>query len=430
MANNITKIWEIMGINAANGTGTYKNRMGLSNAITRDNGIPLDLSSFHATYNDAVVYAATSSIAYVDQVITAEGMVYIITEESQGKVTIGQYRDSLTGKIINNGNKEYDIYIKPVGIIPTGDNASIVVNGEGLIKLFAFDDAEADTVPVKENGKLVWKTLTDIGAKDGNTTYEFVLNNNGTGVIITPFFNGKPIYDGENQTKYEIDLDVYTKGEIDTKVKELADLIGKPSEGQQKALYELIAAEVARASEVELGLSNRIGYQAVGNTPASGVYAYIDGVVDSIVNGVDTGKIDSLKDVITWVEGHPLIVNGFDERITANTNAIAALIDRVDNLTPPSDVPGGEENVIVGVRVNGVDQPIVDKIVEISISTGGVYDLPVATKELLGGVKIDDETIKMNEDKQIYVSEVSTDALVQGDSTLVLNGGNEEMFTA
>jgi hypothetical protein len=66
MANNITKIWEIMGINAANGTGTYKNRMGLSNAITRDNGIPLDLSGFHATYNDAVVYAATSSIAYVD----------------------------------------------------------------------------------------------------------------------------------------------------------------------------------------------------------------------------------------------------------------------------------------------------------------------------------------------------------------------------
>jgi hypothetical protein len=225
------------------------------------------------------------------------------------------------------------------------------------------------------------------------------LNENGTGVIITPFFNGKPIYDGENQTKYEIDLDVYTKSEIDTKVKELADLIGKPSEGQEKTLYELIAAEVVRASEAELGLNSRIGYQAVGNTPASGVYAYVDGVVESIVNGVDAEKIDSLKDVITWVEGHPLIVNGFDERITANTNAIAALIERVDNLSPPQDNPGGEENVIVGVRVNGVDQPIVDKIVEISISTGSTYDLPVATKELLGGIKIDDKTIKMNENK-------------------------------
>jgi hypothetical protein len=94
-----------------------------------------------------------------------------------------------------------------------------------------------------------------------------------------------------------------------------------------------------------------------------------------------------------------LIVNGFDERITANTNAIAALIERVDNLSPPQDNPGGEENVIVGVRVNGVDQPIVDKIVEISISTGSTYDLPVATKELLGGIKIDDKTIKMNENK-------------------------------
>ena len=52
-----------MGITASTGEGTYKNRMGLGNAITRDNGIPLDLSTLHATYNDAVVYAATSSIA-------------------------------------------------------------------------------------------------------------------------------------------------------------------------------------------------------------------------------------------------------------------------------------------------------------------------------------------------------------------------------
>lgn len=66
MANNITNVWKLMGIDPATGTGTYKNRMGLGNAITRDNGIPLDLSTLHATYNDAVVYAATSSIAYVD----------------------------------------------------------------------------------------------------------------------------------------------------------------------------------------------------------------------------------------------------------------------------------------------------------------------------------------------------------------------------
>ena len=159
MANNIANVWQLMGINPETGTGTYKNRMGLGNAITRDNGIPLDLSTLHATYNDAVVYAATSSIAYVDQPIAAEGVLYLITGESQGKVKISSYRDSITGKLVTGEEKEYNVYLKRVGIVPTGDNTSIVVNGEGLVKLFAFDGAQVGTVPVKEDGKLVWKTL-------------------------------------------------------------------------------------------------------------------------------------------------------------------------------------------------------------------------------------------------------------------------------
>ena len=149
MANNITNVWKLMGIDPTTGTGTYKNRMGLGNAITRDNGIPLDLSTLHATYNDAVVYAATSSIAYVDQPVAAEGVLYLITEESQGKVKISSYRDSITGKLVSGEEKEYDVYLKRVGIVPTGDNASIVVSGEGLIKLFAFDGAQTGAVPVK-----------------------------------------------------------------------------------------------------------------------------------------------------------------------------------------------------------------------------------------------------------------------------------------
>ena len=80
MANNNAKMWEKMGINPTTGTGTYKNRMGLGNTITRDNGIPLDLSSVHATRNDAIVYAATNPIAYVGQIISAGDVAYIITE--------------------------------------------------------------------------------------------------------------------------------------------------------------------------------------------------------------------------------------------------------------------------------------------------------------------------------------------------------------
>lgn len=48
-----------------------------------------------------------------------------------------------------------------------------------------------------------------------------------------------------------------------------------------------------------------------------------------------------------------------------------------------------------------------------------------ATSGTLGMVKIDDKTIKMNKNQQIYVAEVSTDRLAQGEQTLVLNGGND-----
>lgn len=318
MANNITKVWELMGYDFTTGTGTYKNRMGLGNAITRDNGIPLDLSMLHATYNDAVVYAATSSIAYVDQILAAEGVVYVVTAESQGKVTIGNYRDSITGKLVTSEDKEYDVYLKRVGIVPTGDDASVVVNAEGLIKMFGFDGAEAGTVGVKENGKLVWKTLEEIGAGDGNdnTTYVFTAIKNADdeayGLAIQTYFNevaqGDPV---------EIALDVYTKKEVDAAIKVLADKIGvEAAEGvDASGLYKLIADEVARAGQAETELGNRIGYQKAGNSPASGVYAYVDGVVEALVNGVDADKIDSLNELIAWVEAHPAIVEELDGRL-------------------------------------------------------------------------------------------------------------------
>ena len=206
MANNYEQIMAL--VNAGN-------KMGLSNAITRDNGIPLDLSSVYNTYEDAVVYAATKAIAYQNQVIAAEGIVYVIVAESQGKVKIGEV--------------EYDNYLKPVGTAPIGDDASISVTAEGLVSVFGFAAAQDGMLPVRENGVLTWKTLEAIGAGDGNdnTTYQFALNAGGNGIVVTPLFNGQPIYDGEGedapQIKYEVVLDVYTKGEADEKFLAKAD---------------------------------------------------------------------------------------------------------------------------------------------------------------------------------------------------------------
>lgn len=195
MASNNSKIWELMGINASTGEGTYKNRMGLGNAITRDNGIPLDLSSLHATFDDAVVYAATKGIAYVGQILAAGDTVYVLTEQSQGKQKITSYRDSITGKLVTlEAETEYDVYLKPVGIIPTGseyisvdpegkitytgpiyavDNTTVEFGENNTIRLVNSDSAATGTLPMLEevDGKLqlVWKTLEAIGAGDGNS---------------------------------------------------------------------------------------------------------------------------------------------------------------------------------------------------------------------------------------------------------------------
>lgn len=221
--NNNQKMWEAMGVTnfgTAQETSPNANRANATNAYTRALGLPLDLSSVHASYEDAVVYAATKGIAYQDQLIVAEGVAYVIVTESQGKVTISSYRDSITGKLVEGEATEYDIFLKRVGIVPTGDNASISVNAEGLVKMFGFDGAQTGTVGVKEDGKIVWKTLEEIGAGDGNdnTTYTFFpipeeYENEVVGFGVQEYFNGV-----ENGEPIGIELNTYTKSQTDEKI--------------------------------------------------------------------------------------------------------------------------------------------------------------------------------------------------------------------
>ena len=147
MPNNIDKMWETMGIDPTTGTGTYKNRMGLSNTITRDYSLPLDLSSVHSTYEDAVVYAATNPIAYVDQIVAAKGIAYIITEESQGTIKISSYRDSITGKLVKGVNKEFNIYLKP--LTGSGEANVNIVEGDGIE---IVEQAGQKVISLQKNG--------------------------------------------------------------------------------------------------------------------------------------------------------------------------------------------------------------------------------------------------------------------------------------
>ena len=151
MANNYEQIMAL--VNAGN-------KMGLSNTITRDNGIPLDLSSVYGSYNEAVIYAATKAIAYHGQPIAVitetDATMYVITPTSQGKVTIGE--------------TEYDVYLKQVGAKTLGDEKSIVLSENGILSLAGFSAAAGATLPQKQaDGTIKWVAIDAIVEGDGNT---------------------------------------------------------------------------------------------------------------------------------------------------------------------------------------------------------------------------------------------------------------------
>ena len=131
MANNYSKIRELAS----------KNSMGLSSSIKRDYGIPLDYSSIQETYEDALAYAKTSTLAYIGQPISVGDMLYIVTDEIGG-------------------------YLKPVGTIPAGDELSITITDDGKIALKGFEAAANATLPRKKaDGTIEWAFSTNSSKK-------------------------------------------------------------------------------------------------------------------------------------------------------------------------------------------------------------------------------------------------------------------------
>ena len=332
----------------------------ISRSGSANGGLPIDAYSIFKSKADAELYASQNKAQ-----VEAAGMV---NNAYVGQiVTVWAEDDSVEVYYINS-----DKTLKPVGIIPTGDSKTIEVTTAGAISLLGASTAANGTLPMidSETGKLVWRTLEDIGAGDGNdnTTYTFELSEDGTSFVVTPLFNGQPIYEGEGEEKVQvkttISLDVYTKKAVDDAIKVLADKIGvQASDGvDATGLYELIANEVARATEAEGALSDRIGVAKDGEAPATGVYAYVDGVVQALVEGVDPEKIDSLNELIAWVEAHPDIVSGLDARL-----------DRVEGILEGFGPDEEDPNKTVKAYVDAKDEEVKD-YVDTNFATKDIYD--------------------------------------------------------
>ena len=182
----------------------------------------------------------------------------------------------------------------------------------------------------------------------------------------------------------------HTKAEIVAITGEVASdktLVQMITEAQAAATYDdaevrqLIADEAARADAAEKANAAEI--------------ARVNGVLVAALDNNEDG-LDSIKELATWINEHGTAAAGMSEAITANANAIAAI--------------NHETTGILALAKAHAD--------------AAVAGIPVATAEVLGLVKFDNDTIKMNENNQLYTAKVSTDILVQGSQTLILNGGS------
>lgn len=179
--------------------------------------------------------------------------------------------------------------------------------------------------------------------------------------------------------------DVYSKTEIGT-IEEGKTLVQMIEDAKTAASYDdtevrgLITAEETRAKGVEQGLDSRLAD------------------VETFFAAVETPDevIDTLAEIVSYIESDRSGASAMAGNITANANAIAA-------------INNADTGILAQAKAYTDEQ---------------IAGIPVATAEVLGLVKFDDSTIKMNESNQLYIAKVSTDVLEQGSQTLVLNGGS------
>ena len=189
-----------MAINVDISKITGINQVG--NSYQRKSAVPLDYYSLFNTKAEAEAYAASNPVSYVGQVIS-----YI--HEGEVKVCVIANADGL---------------LREVGTKPVGDGKTIEVSAEGAVALLGAASAANGTLPMLEEvdgkSKLVWKTLEQIGAGDGNdnTTYAFSFADQK--ITVTPYLNGVA------QAAIEIDLSVFaTEDEMAAAIKDAIDAL-------------------------------------------------------------------------------------------------------------------------------------------------------------------------------------------------------------
>lgn len=316
MANNYDKILELANAN----------NMGLSNTIKRDFGIPLDYTSVQASYEAALTYAATNTLAYVGQPISVGDKLYIVTAESQGKYPAE----------VEEGESQIDVFLAEVGSATEGDGSTIDLK-DGVLSLHGIDGKTSGTyVPTLVDGVLTWNA-PDNTTVDGLTASVDALNLkvfgkeadeeagtekvDGLVDIVADHTesiaaNAKAIEDEKSARETAISGEATARGEA---IKAVTDSIGAVTEG--KTVVEMIAdAEKAAKDAIptdNASLTNGAGYQTAGDVSSA--------ISTAIAGKADVSNVYTKTEVDGFVEGLENTIAGithFTTKVVSNTDEV------------------------------------------------------------------------------------------------------------
>ena len=420
-------------------------------AFNRQTAFPLDAKSYFESLELATAAAATAQEAGSSETTYYYGQTIAVVESGKATLYVIQPDNTLKevgGNIVINEN----VFAK---------------DADGSLNLLGFADAVAGAQLIKSaDGKVSWvkpDATTVEGLQTAVAALQTTVGNENSGLVKQVADNKAAIevLNGDNTTEgsvaYQIAQVVAGADTSYDTLKEIADWISthgtdaaamntqiNTNKNDIAALKtqvgtEPVATQISTAIDAALkdGESEKYALATELDT-ANGKITALEGkvgetsVADQIdaalkVDGSDKYALASHNHEIANVTGLQTILDG-----KATTSDVETLQSTVSGLTAKAH-EHANKTVLDGIseeKVTAWDAAQANVIESIKaagtaleIGSDKSVNIPAATSEVLGLVKVDGTTIEST-DGVIGVKAVSTDLLVQGTDELVMDGGN------
>lgn len=420
-------------------------------AFNRQTAFPLDAKSYFESLELATAAAATAQEAGSSETTYYYGQTIAVVEG--GKATLYVIQPDKTLKEVG-------------GNIVINENV-FAKDADGSLNLLGFADAVAGAQLIKgTDGKVSWvkpDATTVEGLQTAVAALQSTVGNESSGLVKQVADNKAAIevLNADNTTEgsvaYQIAQIVAGAGESYDTLKEIADWItahGTEATAMNTQINtnksdiaalktqvgtEPVETQISTAIDAALKDGENDKYALASDlTTANGKITALEGkvgetsVADQIdaalkVDGVDKYALASHTHEIANVTGLQAVLDAkaAASDVTTLQSTVAGLSAKAHEHTNKTVLDGITEEKVAAwdVAQTNVIESIKAAGTALEIGSDKSVNIPAATSEALGLVKVDGTTIKATEGV-IGVKAVSTDLLVQGTDELVMDGGN------